>query len=876
MKSAEIRQMFLDYFKSKNHMVEPGASLIPIDDPTLLWINSGVAALKKYFDGSIIPKNPRIVNVQKSIRTNDIENVGKTARHHTFFEMLGNFSIGDYFKKEAIEFAWEFLTSPEWMGFDQDKMYVSVHSDDQEAYDIWVNDIKFDPHRILKTDANFWQIGDGPCGPNSELFYDRGPDYDPDGIGERLFFEDIENDRYVEIWNVVFSQYNGIEGVPRSEYEELPQKNIDTGLGFERLVCVAQDVHTNYDTDLFMPIIEAIGKQTDKSYVDETMAYRVIADHIRTVVFALSDGALFSNEGRGYVLRRLLRRAVRYGMQLGIQSMFLKDLVPVVVDNMKDFYTDLTENQKLVETLIEAEEKRFKTTLTSGETMLMERLKALQAPLLDGVSAFTLYDTYGFPLELTQEIAAEHGVDVDVEGFNEQMKLQQERARKARVDVGSMAIQSEDLLHFLTPSEFVGYEQYEVESEIIGLFKDGHQVQELTGKGYVITKATPFYAESGGQVADAGVLVIDDSEIEVADVIYAAHHQHMHLIDTQIPLRQGQTITLKIDQFKREKTMANHTLAHLLQAALKLTLGEHVHQAGSYVSDKYMRFDFTHFEKVSDAQLQAIEAWINQQVYAKIPLTTQVMELKAAKAAGATALFNEKYDDHVRVVSIGDVSMELCGGTHISNTIEIGVAKLVSEESIGSGIRRIVCVSQAEAYAQFQHYEMQLEDIAETLRAGSIINVEAKVAQTKATLDAQQKQIATLQQTINQQQVSVLLNQVEFLQAELPVIVVSLDDQPLKQIKPLVESTLAKLGKGIVFIGAQEGARLLFVCGAHKDLVKQGIDCSNLVKLAAQHTGGDGGGRKDFAQAGGKDTSKLQAALQLVQAKIRDVLLINE
>ena len=872
MKTAsQIRQMFLDYFKSKNHMVEPGAPLIPMNDPTLLWINSGVAALKKYFDGSIIPKNPRIVNVQKSIRTNDIENVGRTARHHTFFEMLGNFSIGDYFKKEAIEYAWEFLTSPEWMGFDKDKLYVSVHTDDVVAYDIWVNEIGFDPKKILKTDDNFWQIGDGPCGPNSELFYDRGPQYDPENIGERLFFEDLDNDRYVEVWNVVFSQYNGIEGVDRSLYQELPQKNIDTGMGFERLVCVAQDVPTNYDTDLFKPLIDAIGSYTKKSYLDETMAYRVIADHIRTVVFALSDGALFSNEGRGYVLRRLLRRAVRYGMKLEIQDLFLKDLVGVVIKTMGDFYHELAPQQSLVEALIEAEEKRFKATLHSGEALLLDKLKHLKEPLLDGVSAFTLYDTYGFPLELTQEIAQEHQVEVDVVGFDQQMKAQQERARKARVDQESMAIQSEDLLKFMEPSQFIGYDRYQSQSTIIGIFKDGKQVNELKGEGYLIFDQTPFYAESGGQVGDQGSLKVDGHTIEIEDVIKAAHNQAMHKVNTSIPLKQNQSVDLQINVIKRQQTMANHTLAHLLQAALKRTLGDHVHQAGSYVSDEYMRFDFTHFQKVSSEELKAIEGWMNEQIYAKLPLQTTIMDLEDAKASGATALFNEKYDDQVRVVSIGDVSMELCGGTHISNTIEIGVAKLVSEESIGSGIRRIVCVSQAKAYEHFEHYQIQLETIADSLKAGSVIKVEEKVQQLRNDYEAQSKEIAQLQNQINQQAVTSILNQVETV-SETPLIIQKLANQSLKHVKSLVEKSLVKLDGGLVFLAASEGEKLLFVCGASKDLVAKGIDCNQLVKLAAVHTGGNGGGRKDFAQAGGKDLSKLDEALELVKKKVFDIL----
>ncbi len=871
MQSSTIRQLFLDYFKSKDHMVEPGASLVPHNDPTLLWINSGVAALKKYFDGSAKPANPKIVNVQKSIRTNDIENVGKTARHHTFFEMLGNFSIGAYFKEEAIAYGWEFLTSKEWMGFDKDKLYVSVHPSDDQAYDIWVNQIKIDPQKILKSEDNFWQIGDGPCGPNSEIFYDRGVKYDPDGVGEKLFFDEIENDRYVEVWNIVFSQYNGIEGEDRSSYKELPQKNIDTGMGFERLCCVAQQVDTNYDTDLFMPIIKAIATKTKKAYEQNTMAYRVIADHIRTVVFALSDGALFSNEGRGYVLRRLLRRAVRYGIKLDIEKLFLKDLVNVVVDVMGEFYTDLKQNQSLIENLIEAEEKRFKNTLNDGEMLLKNRLKEIKGNKLDGVSAFTLYDTYGFPLELTQEICEENDIEVDVDGFHQQMKLQQERARNARVDSESMSNQSEDLLKFTTESEFVGYDQLHIESEIIGLFANNQQVETLTGVGFIITKQTPFYAESGGQIADSGYVVVNNQQIDVIDVVKAVHKQHMHKVDVTMPISVGDAITLAVDYDKREKIKANHTLAHLLQAALQKTLGDHVHQAGSYVGDEYMRFDFTHFQKVEQTQLKEIEAWMNKQIFAGLPVSFQTMDLEKAKQQGAMALFNEKYEAKVRVVTVGGVSMELCGGTHVDNTQAIGVAKLVSEESIGSGIRRIVCVSKEHAYQQFTFHVAQLEHISKTLSVASLVNIQEKVDQLKDNYDSLRKDYAQLEQKINQQQATALMANVEKIN-DVSILIKKIENQPLKSIKSMVESGISKLDKGLIVLGAVENDKVMFVAGCTKNLLDQNIDCSSIVKEAAMFTGGNGGGRKDFAQAGGKDVSKVDDALDLVKKKVLEIL----
>jgi alanyl-tRNA synthetase len=512
----EVRLLFLDYFKSKNHMVEPGAPLVPVNDPTLLWINSGVAALKRYFDGSVKPQNNRITNAQKSIRTNDIENVGKTSRHHTFFEMLGNFSIGDYFKVEALQFAWEFLTSPDYIGMEKDRMYVTIHPSDDEAYRIWTQVIGLDPKRILRSEENYWQIGEGPCGPNSEIYFDRGEGFDPQHIGEELFFKELSNDRYIEVWNVVFSQYDGKEGVDRSQYKELPQKNIDTGMGLERLVCIVQNGETNFDTDLFLPVIRATEKMAKVPYAaPNKMAYRVIADHIRTVTFALADGALFSNEGRGYVLRRLLRRAVRYGIAIGITKPFMTDLVPVVADMMKGYYPYVLDQVPLIAKLVKAEEERFHKTLSDGESLLNAELAKCAGGKLDGKTIFKLYDTYGFPVDLTREIAEEQGVSVDLDGFKTEMEIQRNRARAAREDVESMSSQSIDLMNFTTPTTFVGYTTFEADSVVTGLFKNGKAVDRLDDEGEIAVALTPFYAESGGQVADIGVITFADGKADV-------------------------------------------------------------------------------------------------------------------------------------------------------------------------------------------------------------------------------------------------------------------------------------------------------------------------------------------------------------------------
>ena len=652
----QIRQMFLDFFASKGCMVEPGASLIPHNDPTLLWINAGVSALKKYFDGTEKPKSNRICNAQKSIRTNDIENVGKTARHHTFFEMLGNFSIGDYFKTEAITWAWEFLTSPEWIGFDKNRLYVTVYPDDIEAYNTWVKVGMIESH-IRKTDDNFWEIGEGPGGPDTELYYDRGEKYDPEHLGEKLFFDDIENDRYIEVWNIVFSQYDCKPGqMPRSEYKELPQKNIDTGMGLERLVCLVQDGETNFDTDLFLPIIHETEKYAKHPYSDPEykMAYRVIADHIRTVTFAIADGATFSNEGRGYVLRRVLRRAVRYGIKLGIADSFMYKLVQVVADNMKAYYPYVEDKVALISKLVKTEEESFHTTLANGENLLNTALKEhADTKQLPGNVVFKLYDTYGFPKELTIEIAEDAGYTVDLEGFNAEMQAQKQRARDARSAEQSMGSQSKALMDFVKPSTFVGYTEKTNTGHVIGLFKDGEEIDEIRESGEVILDETCFYAESGGQIYDTGIISNENMVAKVTKVKKAPHGQALHHIEmVSGTISMGDEVTCTYDYERREKTRANHSSLHLLQAALREIVGDHIAQAGSFNGPDYGRFDFTHYEKLTEEQLHQIENRVNEMIAANVSITTEVMAIEDAKKSGAIALFDEKYGDTVRVVSL--------------------------------------------------------------------------------------------------------------------------------------------------------------------------------------------------------------------------------
>ena len=589
MTSAEVRQMFLDFFKSKGHTVEPSQSLVPVNDPTLLWINSGVATLKKYFDGSVVPENPRLTNAQKAIRTNDIENVGKTARHHTMFEMLGNFSIGDYFRKEAIAFAWELLTSSEWFEFPAEKLYITYYPADKDTYNRWV-EVGVDPTHLVPIEDNFWEIGAGPSGPDTEIFFDRGEVYDPEHVGLKLLAEDIENDRYIEIWNIVLSQFNADPSIPRSEYPELPQKNIDTGMGLERMVCIIQGGKTNFDTDLFLPIIREIEKLSGKTYSpdSENMSFKVIADHIRSLSFAIGDGALPGNEGRGYVLRRLLRRAVMHGKKLGIQGKFLASLVPTVGKIMQSYYPEVLEKEDFIMQIIDREEETFNRTIDAGQKLIDELLVNLKAEgkdRLEGADIFRLYDTYGFPVELTEELAEDEGFKIDHEGFKVAMKAQQELARAAVVKGGSMGAQNETLSSIEVESEFL-YEDKTAQGKLLVAIQDDEIVDEVSGKAQLVFDVTPFYAEMGGQVADHGVIKDAEGQVvaNVLDVQHAPHGQNLHSVETLSPLKVGESYTLEIDKERRAAVVKNHTATHLLHAALHNVVGNHALQAGSLLS----------------------------------------------------------------------------------------------------------------------------------------------------------------------------------------------------------------------------------------------------------------------------------------------------
>lgn len=859
----QVRSMFLEYFKENSHMVEESASLIPVNDPSLLWINAGVAALKKYFDGREKPRCNRICNAQKSIRTNDIENVGKTARHHTFFEMLGNFSIGDYFKEEALKFAWGFLTSPEWIGFDPERLYVSVYTNDDEAYRIWTKEIGVDPTHILKTDDNFWQIGEGPCGPDSEIFYDRGEKYDPEKLGEKLFFEEMENDRYIEVWNIVFSQYDAKEGVKREDFKELPQKNIDTGMGLERLVALIQDGETNFDTDLFLPIIHECEKFAKYPYSqnDKKMAYRVIADHIRTLTFALADGANFSNEGRGYVLRRVLRRASRFGRELEIKEAFMYRLVKVVASNMQDFYPYLIEKVNFIENLIKKEEELFLRTLDNGEKLLSSAIQEADDGILKGEIIFKLYDTYGFPKEITMEVAKDHGLKCDLKAYEECMRLQKERSRANRNVEESMHNQSADLLEFDEDFEFVGYDTLTTDAKITGIFKDGKAISEVVDGCDIILDKTSFYAESGGQCPDFGYLENENFKAEVVDVQKAPHHEFMHRIKLiKGTAKVSDTLKTLVDEDKRRHIRANHSSLHLLQSALIKVLGNHINQAGSYVTYNYARFDFTHFEKVTNEELLKVQNLVNKWIDASYEVKAEVLPLIEAKKRQAIALFDEKYGDYVRVVTMGDVSTEFCGGTHVSNTEELGTFVIKSEESIGSGIRRIECTTKISAYEELLGSRLLLDELSAMLKLKSHVALKDRLSALIGDNNALNQKLGVYRQELmNLSAQGAILRPLKREGYDLIIQKLDHSDFSLKDYATLL---LNKASKAVVVIFNKGDERLSYVVASDKAL---DLKANELIKKLNEVTLGKGGGRPDLAQGSTNEVELLEKALDFVK-----------
>ena len=865
MTGSEIRNTWLKFFESKGHHIEPGSSLIPKNDPTLLWINAGVAALKKYFDGSEVPPSRRITNAQKSIRTNDIENVGRTDRHHTFFEMLGNFSIGDYFRAEVIPWAVELLTDDKYFGFDKEKLYITYFPDDLETKNCWMK-AGIEESHLIPLEGNFWEIGDGPCGPDTEIYFDRGEKYDPKHIGIDLLKNDMENDRYIEIWNIVFSQYNAVSGVKRSDYKELPSKNIDTGAGLERFACVMQGTQSNFETDLFWPIIEKTQELSGKKYDDNKMAFRVIADHIRAVTFAIADGEVFSNEGRGYVLRRLVRRAERYGRVLGINHTFLYELVDVVVSIMKDFYPYLISKADYVKKLIKAEEEKFLKTLSNGEALLNDLLKGSNT--LSGSDMFKLYDTFGFPKELTLEICEERGVKVDVEGFNKEMAAQKERARAARGDLQSMNKQSIDLMNCKDESKF-NYEKLSLDSEVIGVFKDGVKVESLNGEeGDIILKETPFYAESGGQVADTGEIKNKDMEAKVLNVTKAPNKQHLHHVSILYgEIKVGDKVSLNVDANRRKLITRNHSSVHLLQAALMEVLGDHINQKGSYVCDEYIHFDFSHFNKMSEEEIATVERKVNSWIAEGIEEETKVLPIEEAKQIGAKALFDDKYGDVVRVVCFGDVSKEFCGGTHVKNTQDIGVFVIESEESVASGVRRIVARTSIGAYELLKKRENILNQARKNLGAAAFSEVNLRInsllnekAETKRQLESLSSKLANSEASaINSEFVSL---------GDHEVLVKHLKDSNRNALLNLIDKLKVSHPDSVILLIGDSNDGVALLCSVNGKALATNA-AGNIIREVARVLSGSGGGRVEFANGAGKDKSKIEDAIKLAKDLIK-------
>lgn len=873
LKANEIRQNFIDYFIEKGHMVEPSAPLVPIDDDSLLWINSGVATLKKYFDGRETPRKPRIVNSQKAIRTNDIENVGFTARHHTFFEMLGNFSIGDYFKQEAIEFAWEFLTSEKWMAMDPKLLYVTIHPEDKEAYRIWNEDIGLEESRIIRIEGNFWDIGEGPSGPNTEIFYDRGEDFGQDDPAEEMY-PGGENERFLEVWNLVFSEFNHNKD---HTYTPLPNKNIDTGMGLERMASLAQNVRTNYETDLFMPIIHEVEKVSGKTYLENDnydVAFKVIADHIRTIAFAIADGALPANEGRGYVLRRLLRRAVRFSQSLDINEPFMYRLVDIVADIMEPYYPNVKEKADFIKRVIKSEEERFHETLEEGLAILNNLVAQAKTSTheISGKDAFKLYDTYGFPVELTEEIAAQENLSIDMQTFEEEMQQQRDRARQARQNSQSMQVQSEVLKKITTDSTFVGYDVMDKASVITDIIQNGELVEsaEAGETIYFILRETPFYAVSGGQVADQGTISNENFEIAVTEVTKAPNGQNLHKGEIQFgTVKKNAEVSASVNHKERRSIKKNHSATHLLHAALKEVLGDHVNQAGSLVEADRLRFDFSHFGPMTQEEIDTVERRVNEEIWNSIEVDIQEMPISEAKQLGAMALFGEKYGEIVRVVNMAPFSIELCGGIHVNNTSEIGLFKIVSESGTGAGVRRIEALTGKSAFLYLETIQSQFNAVKSQVKVKSDDQVLEKIVHMQDKEKELTKQLEQKNKEVTSLKMGDITNQVEEING-LKVLATEVEVPNAKAIRETMDDFKSKLQDTVIVLISNIDGKVSLVATVPKALTDK-VKAGDIIKNMAPVVGGKGGGRPDMAQGGGTEPENITESLRFIKDYIKSL-----
>lgn len=871
----ELRRMFLDFMESKGHLKMKSFSLVPHNDNSLLIINSGMAPLKPYFTGQEIPPRRRVTTCQKCIRTGDIENIGKTARHGTFFEMLGNFSFGDYFKKEAIAWSWEFLTQV--VGLDPDRLYPSVYEDDDEAFEIWNKQQGIPAERIFRfgKEDNFWEHGSGPCGPCSEIYYDRGEKY---GCGKPGCTVGCDCDRYMEVWNNVFSQFNN-DG--HGHYTDLIQKNIDTGMGLERLAVAVQDVDSIFDVDTLRALTDHVGEVAHAVYHEDEkkdVSIRIITDHIRSVTFMISDGIMPSNEGRGYVLRRLLRRAARHGRILGIDGLFLGELAKVVIATSKDGYPELEEKKEMILKVISEEENKFNKTIDQGLTILEDLEAAMKEEgktTLDGADAFKLYDTYGFPLDLTKEILEEKGFDVDEEGFKENMEAQRQAARKARKTTNYMGADV-TVYQSIDPSvtsKFVGYDKLVSDSKILVLTTEDEIVEALTDgqNGTIITEETPFYGTMGGQQGDIGVIETESGSFTVKDTIHLQGGKIGHVgTMTKGMLTQGETVTLKVDEKNRQLTSKNHSATHVLQKALRMVLGSHVEQAGSYVSKDRLRFDFTHFQAMTKEELAKVEEIVNDQIAAALPVVTKETTIDEAKKMGAMALFGEKYGSTVRVVCMGDFSLELCGGTHVSNTAAINCFKIISESGIAAGVRRIEALTSE---GLIHYYEKLSTDLAEASAAAKTTpdKLTERIETMQGEIKALQSENEKLKNQMAKDAVGNVMDQVVEING-VKLLAVALKDTGMNELRNLGDQFKEKLGNGVVVIASAADGKVNLMATATDEAIKAGAHAGNLIKGIAALVGGGGGGRPNMAQAGGKNPDGIQAALKKAAEVLKEQL----
>ena len=867
----ELRRMFLDFFESKGHLKMKSFSLVPHNDKSLLLINSGMAPLKPYFTGAEIPPRRRVTTCQKCIRTGDIENVGKTARHGTFFEMLGNFSFGDYFKREAIHWSWEFLT--EVVGLDPDRLYPSVYLDDDEAFDIWNKEIGIPADRIYRfgKEDNFWEHGAGPCGPCSEIYYDRGEKY---GCGKPGCTVGCDCDRYMEIWNNVFTQF---ENDGNNHYTELKQKNIDTGMGLERLASVVQDVDSIFDVDTVRALRDKVCEFARCAYHEDEnkdVSIRLITDHIRSATFMISDGIMPTNEGRGYVLRRLIRRAARHGRLLGIDGKFLSRLSETVIEGSEDGYPELEERREFIFKVLSQEEDKFNKTIDQGLSILADLEKKMQETgekTLSGADAFRLYDTYGFPLDLTKEILEEKDYGVDEEGFRACMEEQRVKAREAREVTNYMGADATvyDEIDPSVTTEFVGYDHLEYSSEVTVLTTENEIVEALTDgqAGTVFVKETPFYATMGGQVGDKGVITVDGAEFVVEDTIKLLGGKVGHVGRmTKGMIRVGDQVTLHVDEAERSATCKNHSATHLLQKALKTVLGNHVEQKGSLVTPDRLRFDFAHFQPMTAEEIAQAEELVNKEISAALPVTTQVMSLEEAKKSGAMALFDEKYSENVRVVSMGDFSRELCGGTHVANTGVITAFKIVSESGIAAGVRRIEALTGEGVFAYYREQEAVLAEAAKLLKA-SPASVPEKIGHLLAEVKALQSENESLKSKAAKDALGDVMDQIKEVKG-VKVLAARVDGVDMNGLRDLGDQLKEKLGEGVVVLASAADGKVSLMATATDGATKAGAHAGNLIKAIAVCVGGGGGGRPNMAQAGGKNPAGIDEAL----AKVTEVL----